>query len=219
MIETKYLSKTVQNGDENLTILKDINFNIKSGEIVAIRGISGSGKTTLLGLLAGLDLPTSGEIWLAGQEITRLNEDDRALLRAKYVGFIFQSFHLLPSLTALENVMLPLELLDNKLAQKQAEDFLYKVGLTERKHHYPHQLSGGEQQRVAIARAFAIQPKILFADEITANLDQYTSAKIVNLLFELNIEQGTTLVLVTHDNELAQRCSRKLELVNGRIVV
>lgn len=219
VIETKYLSKTVKNGDEKLTILKDINFNIKPGEIVAIRGISGSGKTTLLGLLAGLDLPTSGEIWLAGQEITQLNEDARALLRAKNVGFIFQSFHLLPSLTALENVMLPLELLNSKSAHKQAEDYLYKVGLAERKYHYPRQLSGGEQQRVAIARAFAIQPKILFADEITANLDPYTSAKIVNLLFELNTAQGTTLVLVTHDNELAQRCPRILELINGQMVI
>lgn len=219
IIQTKQLSKTVFSGREQLHILRDINLSINTGETVAIVGVSGSGKTTLLGLLAGLDLPTTGEVILNNQNLNQLDEDGRALMRAKYVGFVFQSFYLLPSLTALENVLLPLELAKVDAPRAQAEALLNKVGLSERHHHYPRQLSGGEQQRVAIARAFAVQPKILFADEISANLDHQTGLRIADLLFELNAEHKTTLVLVTHDEYLAQRCERRLELQDGQLVL
>jgi len=198
--------------------LSGINLDIKQGESVAIIGVSGSGKSTLLGLLAGLDVPTGGEIMLAGQPITALDEDGRARVRAGRVGFVFQSFHLLPGLTALENVMLPLELAGGATPEEQARTLLERVGLAERLTHYPKQLSGGEQQRVAIARAFALAPSILFADEPTGNLDAATGARIIALLFELNQERGTTLVLVTHDESIAQRCSRRIYLDAGRLV-
>ncbi len=218
MIIASQLCKTVDSHEGRLHILQDINLRIEAGEAVAIVGASGSGKTTLLSLLAGLDLPSSGSIQLAGEEITSLNEDQRAEVRARYVGFVFQSFQLLPSLTALENVMLPAELKGLEQPRQIAEQFLERVGLAERVRHYPRQLSGGEQQRVAIARAFAGQAPILFADEPTGNLDTHTGAIIIDLLFALNREQGTTLVLVTHEQRLAQRCARQLELSAGRLV-
>lgn len=190
---------------------------IKRGETAAIVGTSGSGKSTLLGLLAGLDSPSGGDIYLDDTNIVQLDEDERALLRSQKVGFVFQSFQLLPALTALENVMLPLELAGRDDARAMAEDYLARVGLGERLHHYPRTLSGGEQQRVAIARAFAAKPLILFADEPTGNLDTATGAKIIELLFGLNEEEGTTLVLVTHDNTLADRCQRKLVMTAGQL--
>ena len=208
----KQLGKTVLSGDKPLQILDNINLEVQSGESLAIVGVSGSGKSTLLGLLAGLDLPTTGEVLINQQTITTLSEDGRASLRAKYVGFIFQSFHLLPSLTALENVMLPLELSAATHADKKAKEWLDRVGLAARLHHYPNQLSGGEQQRVAIARAFATNPSILLADEPTGNLDRVTGAKIIELLFSINAEQNTTLVLVTHDEDLAGRCQSRFRL-------
>ena len=206
-------------GNSEIAILKDVNFNIAIGECVAIVGASGSGKTTLLTLLAGLDLPTSGDIWLQSQHLNTLDEEQRALLRGQHVGFIFQSFQLLPTLTALENVMLPLEIqyIPHQRARAQASEWLQRVGLEERLHHYPTTLSGGEQQRVAIARAFVTNPKIIFADEMTGNLDTSTGEKITALLFSLNSEQNTTLVLVTHDNALAARCQRRLLLREGMI--
>jgi putative ABC transport system ATP-binding protein len=207
---------TVDTGD--LTILKDINEDIKQGESVAIVGASGSGKSTLLGLLAGLDVNTSGEICLYEQTLSSLDEEQRALMRGQYVGFIFQSFHLLPSLQAIENVMLPAELKGDKNARKKAEILLEKVGLSHRLSHYPNQLSGGEQQRVAIARAFASSPKILFADEPTGNLDQGNGKIIIEQLFELNQSEGTTLVMVTHDNELASKCDRQLVMSAGQLM-
>ncbi len=207
---------TVDTGD--LTILKDINVDIKQGESVAIVGASGSGKSTLLGLLAGLDVNTSGEICLYEQTLSSLDEEQRALMRGQYVGFIFQSFHLLPSLQAIENVMLPAELKGDKNARKKAEILLEKVGLSHRLSHYPNQLSGGEQQRVAIARAFASSPKILFADEPTGNLDQGNGKIIIEQLFELNQSEGTTLVMVTHDNELASKCDRQLVMSAGQLM-
>ena len=210
--------KSVKNGDDELVILQGINFSIKAGETVAILGPSGSGKSTLLGLLAGLDQPSAGKIKLYEYELTQLDEDQRALMRAKYVGFVFQAFHLLPSLTALENVMLPLELKGISNPKKQAQELLNRVGLAKRIQHYPHQLSGGEQQRVAIARAFITQPQLLFADEITGNLDQQTGLKIMDLLFALNTEHQTTLILVTHDERLAERCQRRLLLKEGMLV-
>lgn len=191
--------------------------NIKQGESLAIIGASGSGKSTLLGILAGLDLPSSGEVWLLGQCISTINEDQRAAVRAQGVSFVFQNFQLLNGLTALENVMLPLEIQGNKNAKHEASELLNKVGLGARLTHYPNQLSGGEQQRVAIARAFAGKPKILFCDEPTGNLDSHTGAQIEDLLFELNKNHGTTLVLVTHDNRLADRCARKIRIQEGRI--
>ncbi|OGI64630.1 MAG: ABC transporter [Candidatus Muproteobacteria bacterium RBG_16_60_9] len=212
------LSKRVVTAEGPLDILSSINLDIKQGESIAIIGVSGSGKSTLLGLLAGLDVPSSGEVALAGQAITTLDEDGRARVRAGRVGFVFQSFHLLPGLTALENVMLPLELAGNKAPEQQARALLDRVGLRERLTHYPRQLSGGEQQRVAIARAFAVAPSILFADEPTGNLDAATGARIIALLFELNREHGATLVLVTHDESIAQRCSRRIYLDAGRLV-
>jgi putative ABC transport system ATP-binding protein len=218
MIRSENLQKSVTTASGALHILKGITLQIKAGESVAIVGASGSGKSTLLGLLAGLDVPTAGKIWLGEREITLLNEDDRAQLRAELVGFVFQSFQLLPSLTALENVMLPLELKGQRDARSAAEIFLQRVGLAQRQDHYPRQLSGGEQQRVAIARAFANSPKILFADEPTGNLDTATGAHIIDLLFELNHAAKTTLILVTHEERLTERCARRIELAAGEIV-
>lgn len=216
-IEVKELTHTVSSKTGDLTILKGIDLEIKEGESVAIVGASGSGKSTLLGLLAGLDTNTVGDISLYGHSLTQLNEEKRALLRGQYVGFIFQSFHLLPSLDALENVMLPAELKGDKNARQKAEALLKKVGLSHRLTHYPRQLSGGEQQRVAIARAFASTPKILFADEPTGNLDEENGRKIIELLFELNQLEGTTLVMVTHDNHLASQCDRQLVMSSGKL--
>lgn len=217
-IKVTNLTHTVTANTGDLTILKGINIDIKEGESVAIVGASGSGKSTLLGLLAGLDVNTSGEITLYEQAFSSLDEEQRALMRGQYVGFIFQSFHLLPSLQAVENVMLPAELKGDKDARKKAETLLEKVGLSHRLTHYPNQLSGGEQQRVAIARAFASSPKILFADEPTGNLDEGNGKIIIDQLFELNESQGTTLVMVTHDNELAKKCDRQLVMSAGQLV-
>jgi putative ABC transport system ATP-binding protein len=200
-----------------LEILKGIDLEIKSGETVAIIGASGSGKSTLLGLLAGLDLASEGTIEIGNVSLGRLDEDGRALLRAREIGFVFQSFQLLPALTALENVMLPLELRGDREAEERAGRYLERVGLGERAGHYPRQLSGGEQQRVAIARAFAAEPRILFADEPTGNLDTATGERIIELLFALNREEGTTLVLVTHDEGLAARCERRLRMTAGEL--
>jgi len=217
MIKTFQLRKSVRAAEADLEILRGIDLEIKRGETAAIVGTSGSGKSTLLGLLAGLDSPTSGEIYLDDTNIVQLDEDERAVLRSQKVGFVFQSFQLLPALTALENVMLPLELAGRDDARVVAEDYLARVGLDQRLHHYPRTLSGGEQQRVAIARAFAAKPLILFADEPTGNLDTATGAKIIELLFGLNQEEGTTLILVTHDNSLADRCQRKLVMKAGQL--
>ena len=217
MIKTSQLNKSVKTAEADLEILRGIDLEIKRGETAAIVGTSGSGKSTLLGLLAGLDSPSGGDIYLDDTNIVQLDEDERAILRSQKVGFVFQSFQLLPALTALENVMLPLELAGRDDARVMAEDYLARVGLGERLHHYPRTLSGGEQQRVAIARAFAAKPLILFADEPTGNLDTATGAKIVELLFGLNEEEGTTLVLVTHDNTLADRCQRKLVMTAGQL--
>lgn len=203
--------------DQPLVILNDINLAIQQGESLAIVGPSGSGKSTLLGLLAGLDLPSSGHIFLNGIDITSLDEDARAALRSEKLGFVFQSFQLLPTFSALENVMLPLELVSINTARGDAESILKRVGLEKRLNHYPTQLSGGEQQRVAIARAFAAKPEVLLADEPTGNLDTHTGQHIIELMFELNKERGTTLVLVTHDHVLADRCDRVLSLVDGRL--
>ncbi len=211
------LTKQVVSPEGQLTLLHGINLEIGAGETVAIVGSSGAGKSTLLGLLAGLDIPSSGAVSLAGEQLFALDEDGRARLRATKVGFIFQAFQLLPNLTALENVMLPLELAGRGDAQHTAQQVLERVGLAARVQHYPKQLSGGEQQRVAIARAFATHPAVLFADEPTGNLDSKTGARIIDLLFQLNAEHGTTLVLVTHDAQLASRCQRTLELEEGRL--
>ena len=212
------LSKVVPSGDEPLTILDAVAFDIDARETVAIAGASGSGKTTLLGLLAGLDDPTSGDVVLDGIALSTLDEDGRAALRQRLVGFVFQSFQLLPALTALENVMLPLELAGAADAAPRAREWLNRVGLARRTTHYPRQLSGGEQQRVAIARAFAGEPKILMADEPTGNLDAATGEEVAELMFRLNREHGTTLILVTHDANLAARCERRLALAGGRLV-
>ena len=217
MIKTSQLIKRVSTAESELEILRGIDLEIKRGETAAIVGASGSGKSTLLGLLAGLDAPSSGEITLDGVNIVNLDEDERATLRSEKVGFVFQNFQLLPALTALENVMLPLELAGIDSAREKSQEFLSRVGLAERFHHYPRTLSGGEQQRVAIARAFASQPLILFADEPTGNLDTTTGATVVELLFGLNKEEGTTLVLVTHDNILADRCQRKYIMTAGHL--
>ena len=217
MIKTSQLIKRVSTAESELEILRGIDLEIKRGETAAIVGASGSGKSTLLGLLAGLDAPSSGEITLDGVNIVNLDEDERATLRSEKVGFVFQNFQLLPAPTALENVMLPLELAGIDSAREKSEEFLSRVGLAERFHHYPRTLSGGEQQRVAIARAFASQPLILFADEPTGNLDTTTGATVVELLFGLNKEEGTTLVLVTHDNTLADRCQRKYIMTAGHL--
>lgn len=211
------LSKQVTSPEGPLTILDSVSLDVRGGESVAIVGASGAGKSTLLGLLAGLDVPSEGRVWLDREELTALDEDGRAALRADRVGFVFQSFHLVSSLTALENVMLPLELSGKPDAQAAAREAIRTVGLEPRRNHYPHQLSGGEKQRVAIARAFVVQPAVLFADEPTGNLDNRTGETIVDLLFRLNAEAGTTLVLVTHDLGLAGRCDRILFMDAGRI--
>lgn len=217
MIEVERLFKTVPSGDSELCILKGIDLEINTGESAAILGPSGSGKSTLLGLLAGLDIPTSGDVRLDGQSLVGMNEDQRAALRAQKVGFVFQSFQLLPSLTALENVMLPLELAGVTSPRERARALLAQVELAHRERHYPMQLSGGEQQRVAIARAFSTEPAILFADEPTGNLDAATGAHITELLFTLNRERGTTLVLVTHEQALADHCQRRFEMSDGEL--
>ncbi|MEQ8263123.1 ATP-binding cassette domain-containing protein [Pseudohaliea sp.] len=217
MITARALRKRVPVAGGELEILKGIDLEIKSGETVAIIGASGSGKSTLLGLLAGLDLASEGTIEIGDVSLGHLDEDGRALLRAREIGFVFQSFQLLPALTALENVMLPLELRGDGEAAERAGRYLERVGLGERAGHYPRQLSGGEQQRVAIARAFAAEPRILFADEPTGNLDTVTGERIVELLFALNREEGTTLVLVTHDEGLAARCERRLRMTAGEL--
>ncbi len=218
MIKVENLQKRIPVAGTELEILKGITLEIKSGESAAIVGASGSGKSTLLGLLAGLDEPSGGRVVIGDTDLGELDEDGRALFRGRHVGFVFQSFQLLPALTALENVMLPLELQGQARARDQAGTFLERVGLAPRMHHYPRQLSGGEQQRVAIARAFASRPSILFADEPTGNLDTRTGAHIIDLLFELNREEGTTLVLVTHDAQLADRCQRRFCLDAGALV-
>lgn len=218
MIKAENLCKTVPVGDGELQILKGISLEIKRSESVAIVGASGSGKSTLLGLLAGLDDASSGAVYINGDNISTMSEDQRAQMRSDHVGFVFQSFQLLPSLTALENVMLPLELKGSGQAKEAATSFLTRVGLAERLDHYPRMMSGGEQQRVAIARAFATSPAILFADEPTGNLDTQTGANVIDLLFELNGEQETTLVLVTHEQRLAQRCGRILNLHGGEMI-
>jgi putative ABC transport system ATP-binding protein len=218
VLRTTHLSKKVSSPEGTLTILDDISIDIRGGETVALVGASGAGKTTLLALLAGLDRPSDGEVWLCGQEMTAMAEDGRAKLRGEHVGFVFQSFHLVSSLTAIENVMLPLELIGDSSARERAKDALESVGLQDRTGHYPKQLSGGEKQRVAIARAFVTQPEILFADEPTGNLDSASGERIAALLFELNKQQRTTLVLVTHDRTLAARCDRMFELEAGRLV-
>src|SRR5690554_736140 len=212
------LEKTYTSGNKQLTVLKDINFEVEKGQTFSIVGPSGSGKTTLLGLCAGLDEPNAGRVELCGEVLSGLNEDQRAQLRNKEVGFIFQNFQLLPTLTALENVSVPLELQGAKDAVKASMALLEKVGLANRFHHYPSQLSGGEQQRVALARAFANAPSILFADEPTGNLDEETGEKVIQLLFELNKEAGTTLVIITHDLDLANRTQQILRLKGGRIL-
>ncbi len=212
------LGKRVRLPASELTILADLSFAIAPGEAVALVGASGSGKSTLLSLLAGLDVPSDGEVELAGVALSRLDEDGRAKLRGGRVGFVFQSFQLLPSLTALENVSLPLELAGRRDATPMAREILARVGLADRLDHYPRQLSGGEQQRVALARAFVTRPEVLFADEPTGNLDSVTGAAIIDLLFELNASAGTTLVLVTHDEQLAARCPRLLRLAAGRLI-
>lgn len=217
MIEVKDLFKRVNTSEGELTILKGINLTIQAGEVAAIVGASGSGKSTLLGLMAGLDAATSGDVLLDGNSLASLDEEQRALLRGRLVGFVFQSFQLLPSLTALENVMLPIELKGDPDASNKARQLLARVGLDDRGHHYPNQLSGGEQQRVAIARAFASEAPILFADEPTGNLDTATGKRVIDLLFDLNNEFSTTLVLVTHDERLAKKCDRVIKLVAGEI--
>jgi len=218
MVEADVLGKVVPSGDGRLVILHEISFRVMAGEAVAIVGASGSGKSTLLGLLAGLDVPTEGRVRLAGRDLNALDEDARAALRGGMLGFVFQSFQLLPSLTALENVMLPLELAGRAGARADAGQMLDRVGLSGRLGHYPKHLSGGEQQRVAIARAFAAKPGLLLADEPTGNLDAATGAAIIDLMFDMNAEQGTTLVLVTHDEAIARRCGRVLKLKSGELV-
>ena len=217
VIEVSRLTKRVDNGGEPLTILHENSFSVAAGETVAIVGASGSGKSTLLGLLAGLDLPTSGSVSLAGEHLANLDEDARAMLRGRLLGFVFQSFQLLPSLNAMENVMLPLELAGTANARAEAEFWLKRVGLAHRLRHYPKHLSGGEQQRVALARAFAPNPRLIFADEPTGNLDAATGHQIIDLMFAINAERGTTLILVTHDEEIAARCGRRLRMHAGEI--
>ncbi len=218
VLEALELTKEVSSPEGTLTILNDVSFTIRKGQSVAVVGPSGAGKSTLLALLAGLDLPTRGHVVLNGANLSDLDEDGRALVRADSVGFVFQSFHLVPSLNALENVMLPLELAGQPDARKSAREIINKVGLTDRWSHYPAQLSGGEKQRVAIARAFATEPAVLFADEPTGNLDSRTGETIMELMFDLNRSSSTTLILVTHDNNLAERCDRILALDTGRLV-
>ena len=218
ILTTNNLRKEVLSGESSLVILDDITFNLEEGKSLAITGPSGSGKSTLLGLLAGLDTATSGDITLDGIKLNAMNEEERAILRKDKVGFVFQSFELLPSLTALENVMLPSELKSEKNPKEKGEYFLERVGLSDRQSHYPNQLSGGEQQRVAIARAFACSAKILFADEPTGNLDPKNGKLISDLLFEVNSERDNALVIVTHDQDLASQCDKKIELKLGKII-
>jgi putative ABC transport system ATP-binding protein len=218
VLEARNVSKTVSSPEGSLTILADVSLSVRSGETLAIVGASGAGKSTLLALLAGLDSPSTGKVLIAGADLTQLDEDGRAAIRGRHVGFVFQSFHLIPSLTAIENVMLPLELASLPDARRAAAQALGEVGLTPRSAHYPRQLSGGEQQRVAIARAFVTHPAVLFADEPTGNLDTATGQKITDLMFDLNRSIGSTLILVTHDRSLAHRCSRVLQLDAGHAV-
>jgi putative ABC transport system ATP-binding protein len=218
VLQAELLTKSYRSGDSMLTVLDQVSFTVSQGNTLAIIGPSGSGKTTLLGLCAGLDVPSSGTISLMGFKLNAMSEDDRAYIRNQYVGFVFQNFQLLPTLTAHENVMVPLELRGERNVAQKAKDLLIRVGLEGRLHHYPSQLSGGEQQRVAMARAFITDPKILFADEPTGNLDEENSDHITDLLFSLNKEQGTTLVLVTHNLELAQKTERILRMKGGKLV-
>jgi putative ABC transport system ATP-binding protein len=218
VLEARGIGKTVKSGDRNLDILRDIDLAVTRSESVAVVGASGSGKSTLLAILAGLDQPSTGSVILDGADLGALDEDARAELRGRTVGFVFQSFQLLPALTALENVMLPLEIAGAPGAEGAAQAVLFRVGLAERLHHYPKHLSGGEQQRVALARAFVVQPKLLLADEPTGSLDADSGAGVIELIFDMNREAGTTLVLVTHDESLAQRCTRIVRLAAGRIV-
>jgi putative ABC transport system ATP-binding protein len=218
MLHCQSLSRTYRSGGRDIVVLKDITFSLEPGGFLAILGPSGSGKTTLLGLLAGLDQPSAGEVYLDGQELGSLNEDQRARLRGEKIGFVFQAFQLLPTLTAQENVQVPLELRGAANAGRRARELLGRVGLSGREHHYPAQLSGGEQQRVALARGFSIGPKVLFADEPTGNLDAGTGATIIDLMVELNQDLGTTLVLVTHDLDLAARAHRTIRLADGKVV-
>ncbi len=218
ILNVQHLEKNYDSGTKKLTVLHDISFSVEEGETFAIVGPSGSGKTTLLGLCAGLDQPDSGTISLCGTELNGLSEDERALLRNQHVGFVFQDFQLLPTLTALENVAVPLELKGDKNAISTSKELLGKVGLGDRFNHYPSQLSGGEQQRVALARAFSNNPSILFADEPTGNLDAETGEKVIQLLFQLNKQLGTTLVMITHDLELAEKTQRILQLKGGKII-
>ena len=217
VVEVTDLAKRVDNGGESLTILHEVSFSVAAAETVAIVGASGSGKSTLLGLLAGLDLPSSGSVLLAGEDLARLDEDARAVLRGRLLGFVFQTFQLLPSLTAVENVMLPLELAGTANARAEAECWLQRVGLAHRLRHYPKHLSGGEQQRVALARAFAPGPRLVLAEEPTGNLDAATGHQVIELMFAINAERGTTLLLVTHDEEIAARCARRLHMHAGRL--
>ena len=218
MLQCQSLSRTYRSNGRDLTVLKDITFSLEPGGFLAILGPSGSGKTTLLGLLAGLDIPSAGSVHLDGHDLGLLTEDARARLRAEKIGFVFQSFQLIPTLTAEENVRVPLELRGDAGAGARASELLHRVGLAGREHHYPAQLSGGEQQRVALARGFSVGPKVLFADEPTGNLDAQTGATIIDLMVELNRDLGTTLVLVTHDLDLAGRAARTIRLADGRIV-
>jgi putative ABC transport system ATP-binding protein len=218
VLTAKSIGKTVKSGDADLVILRDIDLAVTQGEAVAIVGASGSGKSTLLAILAGLDTPTTGNVSIDGRELFSLDEDARAELRGRAVGFVFQSFQLLPSLTALENVMLPLELSNHPDPEKNSKEMLQRVGLGERLHHYPKHLSGGEQQRVALARAFVVRPRLLLADEPTGSLDADSGGGVISLLFEMNREYGTTLVLVTHDESLAARCGRVVRLAGGRVL-
>jgi putative ABC transport system ATP-binding protein len=217
VLAARGIGKTVRSGDSDLVILRDIELEITRGEAVAVLGASGSGKSTLLAILAGLDTPTAGTVTLDGADMTAMDEDARASLRGRKIGFVFQSFQLLPGYTALENVMLPLELAGRADAESAARAMLARVGLAERLHHYPKHLSGGEQQRVALARAFVIQPQLLLADEPTGSLDAKSGADVIGLLFEMNREYGTTLVMVTHDENLAARCARAVRLAGGRL--
>jgi putative ABC transport system ATP-binding protein len=218
VLNARGIGKTVKSGDSDLVILRDIDLAVTPGEAVAVVGASGSGKSTLLAILAGLDTPSAGSVAIEGRELFALDEDQRAELRGRSVGFVFQSFQLLPALTALENVMLPLELSGKNDPQTLAKEMLTRVGLGQRLQHYPKHLSGGEQQRVALARAFVVRPKLLFADEPTGSLDAESGAAVIRLLFEMNREYGTTLMLVTHDEQLAARCQRVVRLAAGRIV-
>ena len=218
ILQSQSLSRTYRSGGRDLTVLKDITFSLERGGFLAILGPSGSGKTTLLGLLAGLDRPSTGSVYLDGQELGSLTEDERARLRGEKIGFVFQAFQLIPTLTAQENIQVPLELRGDGDAASRAQELLGRVGLAGRGHHYPAQLSGGEQQRVALARAFSSRPKVLFADEPTGNLDAATGATIIDLMVELNRDLDTTLVLVTHDLDLAARARRTIRLADGRVV-